>query len=93
MKKRDLLFAGLLLFGASAFAQPTYTAQDAKVIFTQDFEALGLAFQGMGGFLATQETKTILGKAEIFDKLGCAWRGTERRRTDKEICRQAPLSR
>ena len=39
MKKRDLLFAGLLLFGASAFAQPTYTAQDAKVIFTQDFEA------------------------------------------------------
>ena len=39
MKKRDLLFAGLLFMGVSAFAQPTFTEQDAKVIFTQDFEA------------------------------------------------------
>ncbi len=41
MKQRDLLFAGLLLLGAPAFAQdgPTRTPQDAKVIFFQDFEA------------------------------------------------------
>ena len=41
MKQRDLLFAGLLLLGAPAFAQdgPTRTNQDAKVIFSQDFEA------------------------------------------------------
>ena len=38
MKKRDLLFAGLLLMGVSAIAQPTRTPQDAKVIFTQTFE-------------------------------------------------------
>jgi hypothetical protein len=40
MKKRDLLFAGLL-FAVPAFAQegPTFTSQDAKVIFTQDFES------------------------------------------------------
>jgi len=38
MKKRDLLFAGLLLMGVTAFAQPTRTPQDAKVIFTQTFE-------------------------------------------------------
>ena len=40
MKKRDLLIAGLL-FAVPAFAQdgPTFTPQDAKVIFTQDFEA------------------------------------------------------
>ena len=39
MKKRDLLFAGLL-FAVPAFAQdaPTFTPQDAKVIFTQNFE-------------------------------------------------------
>ena len=42
MKQRDLLFAGLLLFAAPAFAQdgPTFDpAKDAKVVFTQDFEA------------------------------------------------------
>jgi len=42
MKKRDLLFAGLLFLAAPAFAQqdgPTFTDQDAKVIFSQDFEA------------------------------------------------------
>ena len=39
MKKRDLLFAGLLLIGASAFAQPVRTSQDAKQLFSQDFEA------------------------------------------------------
>ena len=39
MKKRDLLFAGLLLIGATAFAQPQRTSQDAKEIFSQDFEA------------------------------------------------------
>ena len=39
MKKRDLLFAGLLLIGATAFAQPQRTSQDAKQIFVQDFEA------------------------------------------------------
>ena len=39
MKKRDLLFAGLLLCGVSAIAQPQFDEQkDAKVIFTQDFE-------------------------------------------------------
>lgn len=38
MKKRDLLFAGLLLIGASAFAQPVRTSQDAKEIFFQGFE-------------------------------------------------------
>ena len=50
MKQRDLLFAGLLLFAAPAFAQdlptgPGYTEplrdadKDAKLIFSQDFEA------------------------------------------------------
>jgi len=41
MKQRDLLFAGLLLLGAPAFAQdePERTPKDAKVIFVQDFEA------------------------------------------------------
>ena len=39
MKKRDLLFAGLLLFGVSAFAQPQRTAQDPEVVFEQTFEA------------------------------------------------------
>ncbi|MBO4560769.1 MAG: hypothetical protein J5705_02220, partial [Bacteroidaceae bacterium] len=44
MKKRDLVFAGLLLAVAPVFAQnvptePTRTAKDAKVIFVQDFEA------------------------------------------------------
>lgn len=39
MKKRDLLFAGLLLIGATAFAQPVRTSQDAKQLFFQDFEA------------------------------------------------------
>ena len=39
MKKRDLLFAGLLLFGATAFAQPQRTSQDPKELFFQDFEA------------------------------------------------------
>ena len=40
MKKRDLLLAGLVLFNVSAFAQdgPTRYSDDAKVIFTQDFE-------------------------------------------------------
>ena len=38
MKKRDLLFAGLLLIGATAFAQPQRTSQDAKEIFFQGFE-------------------------------------------------------
>ena len=39
MKKRDLLLAGLLLMGVSAFAQPTLNPdKDAKVIFTQTFE-------------------------------------------------------
>lgn len=39
MKKRDLLFAGLLLFGATAFAQPQRTPQDPEQLFFQDFEA------------------------------------------------------
>ena len=40
MIKRDLLFAGLLLMGVSAFAQPTFNEKlDAKQIFFQDFEA------------------------------------------------------
>jgi hypothetical protein len=45
MKQRDLLFAGLLLFAAPAFAQPGVTEpvfdadKDAKLIFSQDFEA------------------------------------------------------
>ena len=42
MKKRDLVFAGLLLAVAPVFAQtdgPTRTDKDAKVIFVQDFEA------------------------------------------------------
>jgi archaellum component FlaF (FlaF/FlaG flagellin family) len=39
MKKRDLLFAGTLIMCVSALAQPTFTSQDAKVIFTQNFEA------------------------------------------------------
>ena len=45
MKQRDLLFAGLLLFAAPAFAQPGITEplfdadKDAKLIFSQDFEA------------------------------------------------------
>lgn len=38
MKKRDLLFASLLLFGATAFAQPQRTSQDPKELFFQDFE-------------------------------------------------------
>lgn len=38
MKKRDLLFAGLLLFGATAFAQPQRTPQDPEQLFFQDFE-------------------------------------------------------
>ena len=44
MKKRDLLLAGLFLFSVSAFAQepgvdePMRYKDDAKVIFTQDFE-------------------------------------------------------
>lgn len=43
MKKRDLLLAGLFLFSVSAFAQPGVDEpqrynDDAKVIFTQDFE-------------------------------------------------------
>ncbi len=39
MKKRDLLFAGLLLFGATAFAQPQRTPQDPEQLFFQDFES------------------------------------------------------
>jgi len=42
MKQRDLLFAGLLLLAAPAFAQdgPTFDpTKDAKVVFTQDFES------------------------------------------------------
>ena len=40
MIKRDLLFAGLLLMGVSAFAQPTFDEKlDAKQIFFQNFEA------------------------------------------------------
>ena len=42
MKQRDLLFAGLLLLAAPAFGQqqPTFDEEkDAKVIFTQNFEA------------------------------------------------------
>ena len=41
MRKRDLFLAGLLFMAVPAFAQdePTFTSQDAKVIFTQDFEA------------------------------------------------------
>jgi len=40
MIKRDLLFAGLLLMGVTAFAQPTFDEKkDAKQIFFQDFEA------------------------------------------------------
>jgi len=44
MKQRDLLFAGLMLMAAPAFAQlddsPTFDpAKDAKVVFTQTFEA------------------------------------------------------
>ena len=47
MKQRDLLFAGLMLLAAPAFAQtgPGYTepifdpAKDAKVVFTQNFES------------------------------------------------------
>lgn len=38
MKKRDLFLAGLLLCSVSAFAQPQSFEDDAKVIFTQDFE-------------------------------------------------------
>ena len=40
MKNRDLFLAGLLLMAAPAFAQdePEFTSQDAKVIFTQNFE-------------------------------------------------------
>jgi len=38
MKKRDLLFAGLLLCSVSAFAQPQRYPDDAKQIFLQDFE-------------------------------------------------------
>ena len=44
MKQRDLLFAGLMLFAAPAFAQPGITepefdeSRDAKVVFTQTFE-------------------------------------------------------
>ena len=41
MKQRDLLFAGLMLLAAPAFAQnqPTFDpAKDAKVVFTQNFE-------------------------------------------------------
>ena len=42
MKQRDLLFAGLMLMAAPAFAQdsPTFDeSKDAKVVFTQTFEA------------------------------------------------------
>ncbi len=45
MKQRDLLFAGLMFLAAPAFAQPGITepefdaAKDAKVVFTQTFEA------------------------------------------------------
>jgi len=42
MRKRDFFLAGLLFMAVPAFAQidqPEFTAQDAKVIFTQDFEA------------------------------------------------------
>ena len=39
MKKRDLLFAGLLLAALPAFAQPDLSdPRSAKVVFTQDFE-------------------------------------------------------
>ena len=44
MKQRDLLFAGLMLLAAPAFAQPGITepefdaAKDAKLVFTQNFE-------------------------------------------------------
>ena len=43
MKQRDLLFAGLMLMAAPAFAQedgPTFDeSKDARVVFTQNFEA------------------------------------------------------
>lgn len=49
MKKRDLLLAGLVLFNVSAFAQdgPTRYSDDAKVIFTQDFEDAPQVFNEM----------------------------------------------
>ncbi len=45
MKQRDLIFAGLLFMGVPAIAQPTRTAQDAKVIFQQNFEQNWEAWQ------------------------------------------------
>lgn len=62
MKQRDLLFAGLLLIAAPAFAQPERHAEDAKQVFKQTFE---------GNFKEWSETPVdFIDKLEYYNHTG-----------------------